>query len=183
MATIGPSSDSHQAVRDLIEAGVSVFRFNFSHGSLEDHARRLAVVREVSAEMERPIAALGDLQGPKIRVGKVPDPGIMLERGQDVVFRKGETGEDMYIIVQGKIAIRDGETNIATLGVREFFGELSVIDRDTRSADAVAIEAAELLRLRAADLGELMARRPQIQEQILLVLVRRLRIQNARLSA
>ena len=101
----------------------------------------------------------------------------------DVVFRKGETGEDMYIIVQGKIAIRDGETNIATLGVREFFGELSVIDRDTRSADAVAIEAAELLRLRAADLGELMARRPQIQEQILLVLVRRLRIQNARLSA
>ncbi len=101
----------------------------------------------------------------------------------DVVFRKGETGEDMYIIVQGKIAIVDGETTIATLGVREFFGELSVIDREARSADAVAVEAAELLRLRAADLGELMARRPQIQEQILLVLVRRLRIQNARFRA
>lgn len=101
----------------------------------------------------------------------------------DVVFRKGETGEDMYIIVEGKIAIRDGENTIATLGVREFFGELSVIDREARSADAVALEAADLLRLRAADLGELMARRPQIQEQILLVLVRRLRIQNARFRA
>ncbi len=89
VATIGPASDSHQGVRDLIEAGVSVFRFNFSHGSLEDHSRRLAVVREVSAEMERSIAALGDLQGPKIRVGKVPPEGIMLVTGQDVVFRRG----------------------------------------------------------------------------------------------
>ncbi|HLO41267.1 MAG TPA: pyruvate kinase [Phycisphaerales bacterium] len=91
VATIGPASESPQMVRSLIEAGVSVFRFNFSHGSLEDHARRLAVVREVSAELERPIAALGDLQGPKIRVGKVPDGGIMLESGQDVIFRRGVT--------------------------------------------------------------------------------------------
>ncbi|MCC6428132.1 MAG: pyruvate kinase [Phycisphaerales bacterium] len=89
VATIGPASDSHEMVRKLIEAGVSVFRFNFSHGTLEDHARRLEVVREVSAELERPIAALGDLQGPKIRVGKVPETGIMLQRGQDVVFRRG----------------------------------------------------------------------------------------------
>lgn len=102
---------------------------------------------------------------------------------EEVVFRKGETGEDMYIIAQGKVAIRDGDTTIATLGEREFFGELSVIDREARSADAVVIEPAELLRLRAADLGELMARRPQIQEQILLVLVRRLRTLNARLRA
>ncbi|MCK6476648.1 MAG: pyruvate kinase [Phycisphaerales bacterium] len=89
VATIGPASDSPDKVRDLIDAGVSVFRFNFSHGTLEDHSRRLAVVREVSAEMERPIACLGDLQGPKIRVGKVPPDGIMLERGQRVIFRRG----------------------------------------------------------------------------------------------
>lgn len=98
------------------------------------------------------------------------------------VFQKGEPGEDMYVIVRGKVAIRDGEHEIATLGPREFFGELSVIDREARSADAVVLEAAELLRLRAADLGELMARRPQIQEQILLVLVRRLRTLNARVA-
>ena len=100
----------------------------------------------------------------------------------EVVFHKGEAGEDMYIIVRGSVAIRDGESTIATLGAREFFGELSVIDREARSADAVIIEPAELLRLGAADLGELMARRPQIQEQILLVLVRRLRALNARLG-
>ncbi len=89
VATIGPASESPDAVRRLIEAGVSVFRFNFSHGDFESHARRLAIVREVSAELERPIAALGDLQGPKIRVGKVPDGGLMLARGQDVIFRRG----------------------------------------------------------------------------------------------
>jgi pyruvate kinase len=90
VATIGPASQSHETVRRLIEAGVSIFRFNFSHGTFEDHARRLAVVREVSAEMERPIAALGDLQGPKIRVGKVPETaGSCSSPGQDVVFRRG----------------------------------------------------------------------------------------------
>jgi len=100
----------------------------------------------------------------------------------DCVFKKGEPGEDMYVIVRGRVVIRDGEAEIASLGPREFFGELSVIDREARSADAFVVEAAELLRLRAADLGELMARRPQIQEQILLVLVRRLRTLNARVA-
>ncbi len=100
----------------------------------------------------------------------------------EVVFRKGDPGEDMYIIMRGRVAIRDGGADIATLGEREFFGELSVLDHEARSADAVALEAAELLRLRAADFGELMARRPQIQEQILLVLARRLRALNARIA-
>jgi len=99
-----------------------------------------------------------------------------------VVFRKGDLGEDMYVIVRGRVAIRDGDADIATLGEREFFGELSVIDREARSADAVALAPTELLRLRATDLGELMARRPQIREQILLVLVRRLRALNARVA-
>ncbi len=98
------------------------------------------------------------------------------------VFQKGEPGEDMYVIAHGKVVIRDGAAEIATLGPREFFGELSVIDREARSASAVALEPTELLRLRAADLGELMARRPRIQEHILLVVVRRLRTLNARVA-
>ncbi len=98
------------------------------------------------------------------------------------VFSKGDPGEDMYVIVSGKIAIKDGAAEIASLGPREFFGELSVIDREARSASAIAVEPTQLLRLRAADLGELMARRPHIQEEILLVVVRRLRALNARVA-
>ncbi|MCC6230088.1 MAG: pyruvate kinase [Phycisphaerales bacterium] len=89
VATIGPSSESPEMVRKLIEAGVSIFRFNFSHGDFAGHKKRLDVVREVAAQLDRPIAALGDLQGPKIRVGKVPEGGIMLSAGQDVCFKLG----------------------------------------------------------------------------------------------
>lgn len=89
VATIGPASDSPDQVRRLIEAGVSIFRFNFSHGDFAAHEKRLDVVRQVSAEMDRPIACLGDLQGPKIRVGKVAPPGITLKPGQSVILRRG----------------------------------------------------------------------------------------------
>lgn len=89
VATIGPASDTPEVIRKLVEAGVSVFRFNFSHGSLEDHARRLAMLRTVARDLRRPLAALGDLQGPKIRVGVVPGDGIMLRAGHEVTLRLG----------------------------------------------------------------------------------------------
>lgn len=99
VATIGPASESPEMVRKLILAGVCVFRFNFSHGDFEGHARRLKTVRTVAAEMGVPVAALGDLQGPKIRVGKIPagvgiaspSGGGMIEvkSGQDVILKKG----------------------------------------------------------------------------------------------
>lgn len=99
VATIGPASDSPDMVRKLIEAGVGVFRFNFSHGDFAAHARRLATVRKVAAELKRPIACLGDLQGPKIRIGKIPEGVGELSRsgggsievvsGQDVIIKRG----------------------------------------------------------------------------------------------
>jgi len=70
----------------LIDAGVAVFRLNFSHGDLDGHRRRLEAVRAVAREKKLPIAVLGDLCGPKIRVGKLSDGGIMLEKGREVVF-------------------------------------------------------------------------------------------------
>ncbi len=86
VATIGPSSDSPEMVRRLITLGVRVFRFNFSHGSFEDHLKRLQVVRQVASDMDRPIAVMADLPGPKIRCGKVPGDGIELHVGRDLQF-------------------------------------------------------------------------------------------------
>lgn len=101
VATLGPASDAPEMVRKLIEAGVSVFRLNFSHGTLEQHAARLAIVRRVADELNRPVAVLGDLCGPKIRLGAVPPTpnpsapdaegstrGLVLARGQEVVFTR-----------------------------------------------------------------------------------------------
>lgn len=73
VATLGPASDSPETLRKLIDAGVSIFRLNFSHGTPQEHERRLTAVREVAKQAgRRGIAVLGDLQGPKIRVGQVP---------------------------------------------------------------------------------------------------------------
>jgi pyruvate kinase len=95
VATIGPASDPPMMVRRLIQLGVRVFRFNFSHGSFAEHGRRLEIVRAVAAELDMPIAVLGDLPGPKIRCGRVPEGGIMLHPGQDIVFSNAADMADM----------------------------------------------------------------------------------------
>lgn len=101
VATIGPASESPESVRKLISAGVGVFRFNFSHGEFAMHQKRLDTVRAVARDMGVEVACLGDLQGPKIRVGKIPatigkpspSGGGMVEvkSGEDVVFKAGIT--------------------------------------------------------------------------------------------
>lgn len=92
-----------------------------------------------------------------------------------VIFRKGEQGDELFVIVRGLVLIRDGDTTLAKLGERNFFGELAVLDREARSADAVCDVESDLFRLQAADFEELMARRPPIRQHVLLTLVRRLR--------
>ncbi|MGH7131456.1 MAG: pyruvate kinase [Phycisphaerales bacterium] len=86
IATLGPASDAPEVVLRLIEAGVGVFRLNLSHGTEADHARRVEVVRGAAEAAELPIAVLGDLPGPKIRIGACPEAGVELEAGQDVLI-------------------------------------------------------------------------------------------------
>src|SRR6478752_4912013 len=69
VATIGPVTSTHDAVRDLVEAGVDAIRLNLSHGIHADHEARARVVREVQSEMGKPLALIADLQGPKLRIG------------------------------------------------------------------------------------------------------------------
>ncbi|AEG71208.1 pyruvate kinase (plasmid) [Ralstonia solanacearum Po82] len=69
VATLGPSSSEHRTIQALFEAGADVFRLNFSHGTHEDHRRRLDIVRAVERDSGRPIGVLIDLQGPKLRIG------------------------------------------------------------------------------------------------------------------
>src|SRR5215210_1707392 len=82
VATLGPSSDSPDIIRKLLHAGVDVFRLNASHGTQEDHARRIKTARELSDEMGIHTGILLDLQGPKIRLGTFEGGGCQLETGQ-----------------------------------------------------------------------------------------------------
>ncbi|RMH52391.1 MAG: pyruvate kinase, partial [Bacteroidetes bacterium] len=86
ICTLGPASSDRGTIRRLIEAGMDVARLNFSHGSHEDHRRVIEFVREAAAEMDRPIPILQDLQGPKIRIGKMQNGGVLIHKGQRLVL-------------------------------------------------------------------------------------------------
>ncbi len=85
VATIGPASQDEDTLENLIAAGMNVARMNFSHGTHEEHAERIAIIRNVSQKLQTAIGILQDLQGPKIRVGDLPDP-IQLSEGETVVL-------------------------------------------------------------------------------------------------
>ena len=97
VATLGPALRDDAVLRAVIEAGVDVFRLNFSHGTFEEHRERLAVVRRLATELGRTVGTLGDLQGPKIRLGVVPDEGVLLTAGEDVVLVAGAEVLDSYL--------------------------------------------------------------------------------------
>lgn len=81
LSTLGPATSSLEKICALIEAGANVFRINFSHGSHEEHAERIAWVREAGEKMGKPVGVLMDLQGPKFRVGVFENGPVMLEIG------------------------------------------------------------------------------------------------------
>ncbi|HAA15128.1 MAG TPA: pyruvate kinase [Cytophagales bacterium] len=91
VATVGPASNTKDMLHKLAHAGVDVFRLNFSHGSHDVHAQVIKYIRENNEEQGHTIPILQDLQGPKIRIGKVENDGVEITPGQELVI----TTEDM----------------------------------------------------------------------------------------
>ncbi|HZI27571.1 MAG TPA: pyruvate kinase [Gemmatimonadaceae bacterium] len=90
VCTLGPASATPQVIASLLDAGMSVARINFSHGTHETHARAIALVRQLAAERKRPVAILGDLQGPRIRIGTLDAP-ITVAPGDEVILCDEDT--------------------------------------------------------------------------------------------
>jgi pyruvate kinase len=82
IATLGPSSSSLEVLTRLFQAGADVFRLNFSHGTHEDHAARIAMIRDIETRFDRPVGILADVQGPKLRVGRFGGGRVHLQTGQ-----------------------------------------------------------------------------------------------------
>ncbi|GBD28471.1 Pyruvate kinase [bacterium HR31] len=130
VATIGPATGEPDRLRALVEAGVDVMRFNFSHGTREEHRRWIQLVRRFSAELGRPVAILQDLQGPKIRVGELRDHRpVVLEEGSEVVIgahTEGGTAQRLSVTYPelvrevragDRILLADGELELAVTSV------------------------------------------------------------------
>ena len=104
VCTLGPASSDPKTLTSLIKAGMDVARLNMSHGTHEDHLKALTLVRSIAADLDRNIAVLADLQGPKLRVGVMQEGGVPLVEGETITL----TTEDI-IGVPGRVPIRNPE--------------------------------------------------------------------------
>jgi len=100
VATLGPATSTKEVLKGMLEEGVNVFRINFSHADYKDVAERITMIRELNEEFGFTAAILGDLQGPKLRVGVMED-GVVVNPGDEIVFATGErfvgTKERVYM--------------------------------------------------------------------------------------
>ncbi|AYN65984.1 pyruvate kinase [Euzebyella marina] len=100
VATLGPATSKKEVLRDMIEAGVDVFRINFSHANYDDVTERINMIRELNEEMETYTSILADLQGPKLRVGVMAGE-VVVAPGDEITFVTGEpfegTSERVYM--------------------------------------------------------------------------------------
>ncbi|HET6521338.1 MAG TPA: pyruvate kinase [Geminicoccaceae bacterium] len=138
LATLGPATSSPERIGALVEAGVDAFRFNFSHGTHDDHAARHAIVRGLEGEIGRPIGILMDLQGPKLRVGRFRTGRIALTNGDafrlDLDPEPGDQGrvslphpEIFQALVPGTdLLLNDGRIRLEVRTVREDHAETVV---------------------------------------------------------
>jgi len=128
VATLGPATESPEIVAKLIERGMNVARFNFSHGTHEDHERRFAIVRQVASDLGTAVAILQDIQGPKIRVGEFVGGSVEIVAGSTVRLLPGAgvgDRENIHIAyldrvdmsVGGKILLADGLIELEAVAV------------------------------------------------------------------
>ncbi|CUT18138.1 MULTISPECIES: pyruvate kinase [Candidatus Ichthyocystis] len=102
IATVGPSSNTEETITALVDAGVDVFRLNFSHGSTEEHKNTAQIIRSVEEKLGREVALLGDLQGPKIRIGEFENGLIVLKEQQSFTL---DAGHDYHLGNESQVHI------------------------------------------------------------------------------
>lgn len=95
ICTVGPATCTPEKLEGLVKAGMNVARLNFSHGAYEAHAQTYHHLRRISKDLHKPVAIMQDLCGPKIRLGKLPPEGLMVEAGMEVTFVLQEKGESL----------------------------------------------------------------------------------------
>jgi len=135
VATVGPASSSPEVIGQLVAAGADVFRLNFSHGTHETHARAIRLIREAADRAGVPVAVMQDLQGPRIRTGRLKGGGpIELTAGREVVLKGGDFEGDACTVAvsyEGLAAdVRPGDAVVLSDGLIE----LEVLEADGRQA-------------------------------------------------
>lgn len=107
VATVGPKSESPEMLPKLIEAGMDVARMNFSHCAHDEYTARKAIIDATAKKLGKKVAMLADLQGPRIRIGKMPEDGREITKGEMVEFTVGKDPMDGKVIFVDEPSILD----------------------------------------------------------------------------
>ncbi len=159
VATVGPASESVEVLTTLISAGLDVVRLNLSHGELDEHLAKLANVRAAEAAAGRPLAVLADLPGPKIRSGRFPEGGSLLEPGAQLTLRPGDEASDaevMYVQYEtllddlrpgARVVLGDGASSMTVASVSDD-GAVATIETGGRANGQPGVNLqSDMLRL------------------------------------
>ncbi len=131
---------------------------------------KVLILKTVDVFAELGDAPLADLAATATEVRLAPG---------ETLFEKGDTGTTMYVVARGRVRVHDGDATLVELGERRFFGELAMIDAESRSASVTALEETVLLSIGQAAFYELMADSSEVSDGILRALCRRIRRRSA----
>jgi pyruvate kinase len=166
VATLGPSSSSSEVIRELIIAGMDVARLNFSHGSYDNHAQVIQNLREISSELDIPVTIIQDLQGPKIRVGRMPGDQITLNKG-DIVTMVPEAKynqDPLTIPIDYPYLEEEAQTGMQALLADGLF-ELKIIDVKKDAIQCRVIEGGILKSRKGVNFPNLNLRLPSLTDK------------------
>jgi len=166
IATIGPASNSRSVLKKMILAGMNVARLNFSHGTHKEHGVVINRIRSLSAEMNRPVGILADLQGPKIRTGRLKDglPVMLKKNGTVCITTKDVAGSSDLITTTYTKLVQDVKKG-ATILIDDGLIELRVLSRSADSVFCKVINAGILKENKGINLPQANISAPSLTEK------------------
>ncbi len=142
VVTVGPSTSSYDMIKRLIDKGVNVFRLNFSHGDYEVHANSIKLIREASKELNKEVAILQDISGPKVRIGEI-DGVLKLQKGDSLILSKSKSSKENILDLSYPDII-----DMVNIGEEVFFADGTiqtvVVDKDEQGLHLKLLNSGEL---------------------------------------
>lgn len=164
VCTIGPATTSEEKMRALIQAGMNVARINFSHGTRDDHKLRVDMLRKIAAQENAVIAILGDLSGPKLRVGELPNNSFILRLGEIVRFSLDMDNEPFTIPLDFPFlgdTLRPGDRMLLDDGTKE----VEVVSANPSEIQAKVIIGGELKSRKGVNLPNAVIPIPSLTDK------------------
>lgn len=165
VCTIGPSSDSYEVLKALVNEGMNVARLNFSHGTHPEHKKRIDTIKKLRDDLDEPIAIMLDTKGPEIRIKTFKDGMIRIEQGQDFTLTSEDLeGDETKISVTYKDIAKDLKADDRVL-IDDGLVEFTVISVDENNVYMKAVNSGELSDRKGVNLPSVKVNLPTLTEK------------------